>query len=317
MEPTTKPRPTNLLEGLASRRLLVVTGKGGVGKTTLAAALGHVLAKFGRQVLLLEADPRESVHNLLGVPPSGGEVVRVQAGLRVQNLRPRDVLDRVVSEHLRLEFLSRRVLASPVYEHFAEGAPGLKEMAILGHAFRLADPSQPSDGPDVDLVLLDAPASGHGVSLLAAPLLVSEVIREGPFGRLGGEIARFIGDPERCGIVVATHAEEMPVQEVIELIEALEQRLSRRPELVLVNGLYPEAPRAQDSTQQFADGGLDLWRQRREINDRELARLGRVWRGPRIDLPLLPIDRGPELVTALEQRLEDSLTNPENQVVAR
>jgi len=305
--PAPQTAPTTLLERLADRRLLVVTGKGGVGKTTLATALALVLAESGKRVLLLEVDPRESVHHLLGVPPSGGQRVELRAGLFVQNLRPRDMLDRVVQEQLRLEFLSRRVLASPVYRHFAEGAPGLKEMAILGHAYRAVTDGAAS-GEGIEIVLLDAPASGHGLSLLTAPALVSEVIQEGPLGRMGRDLAALVADSERCGVVVATHAEEMPVQEAIELIESLDRRLARTPELVLVNGLYPRPSPEIDRGR--SDDGLGLWRERSRINERELCRLSEVWPGPRVDLPLLPVDRGPRLAALLQSRLAEALTRP-------
>lgn len=307
MSPVVQSAPPNLLERLARRRLVVVTGKGGVGKTTLATALALLLAESGKRVLLLEVDPRESVHHLLGVSPSGGQRLRVRTGLFVQNLRPRDMLDRVVQEQLRLEFLSRRVLASPVYRHFAEGAPGLKEMAILGHAYRAVIDGAAS-GEGIEIVLLDAPASGHGLTLLTAPILVSEVIREGPLGRMGRDLAGLVADSERCGVVVATHAEEMPVQEAIELIAALDRRLARSPELVLVNGLYPRPDAA--TGRGGREDGLALWRQRSRINERELCRLSEAWPGPRVDLPLLPVDRGPRLAAALQSRLAEALTRP-------
>lgn len=290
---------------LASRQLLVVTGKGGVGKSTLAAALGLSLARSGTRVLLLEADPRESLYPLLGVEPSGGKVVPVLPGLFVQNLRPQDVLDRIVREQLGIELISRRVLASPVYRQFAEGAPGLKEIAILGHALRVVRGLDRDGLPEVDLVILDAPATGHGVSLLAAPTLVAEVIHDGPFARMGSELATFIGNAERCAVLLATLAEEMPVQEAIELIATLDRRLDRRPELVLVNALYPRLDESAGKGEL-----VELWRRRREVNDRELARLEQAWSGPRIDLPLLPLDRGPELLAALSERLDRMLVAP-------
>lgn len=305
MDSTVRPRIS--LSALSERKLLVVTGKGGVGKSTLSAALGLVLTRLGKRVLLLELDPRESLYQLLDVPPSGGRIVQVLQGLYLQNLQPRSVLDAVVREQIGIELLWRRVLASPVYQHFAEGAPGLKELAVLGHVVRLIRGRAGDEMPDVDLVVLDAPATGHGLSLLAAPQLISDVIQDGPFGRMGRELAQFVADPARCGIVVATQAEEMPVQEAIELIEALEKRLSRKPELVLVNSLYPEADPESDVAAVADDPLLGLWLRRRRVNDREIERLSDVWHGPRLDLPMVPLNRGPDLVAALEERIEAGL----------
>jgi anion-transporting ArsA/GET3 family ATPase len=297
----------SLLQRLARLELLVVTGKGGVGKSTLAAALGRILAGGGSRVLIVEVDPRESLYRLLGLPPSDGEVLRAGPRLLVQNLRPEAVIESLVREQLRVEMLARRVLGSPIYRHFSEGAPGLREMAVLGHALRVVRGEAGPDLRGVDLVILDAPASGHGVTMLEAPALVASVIRDGPFGRMSRNLARFISDPGRCGVVLATLAEEMPVQEAVETIGTLEARLSRRPEIVLVNGVYPapETGRARDD-----DPVARLWRDRREINEREIGRLGRSWSGSRIDLPLLPIDGGPDLVAGLAERLLRGLEGP-------
>lgn len=285
----------SLLDTLSRRQLLVVTGKGGVGKTAVSAILGSLLAQAGRRVLVVEVDPRENLYQMFGIPPSGGEIVSAGPNLWVQNLKPRQVLDAVVRERLKLELLTRKVLSSSIYQHFAEGAPGLTEVAILGHAWRILHGIQP-DAPRVDQIVLDAPATGHGVRLLAAPLLVTEVIRNGPFAEMGRELAGLIADPERSGIVAVTLAEEMPVQEVLELREALRAQVSREPEALVVNGLYPPIP-----TGAGHHALVPLWRQRRLLNEHELDRLRRVWGGSWIELPQLPLDRGPALIDTLRQ----------------
>lgn len=291
------------LSQLSRRRLIVVTGKGGVGKTTVSAVLGRLLARSGKKILVIEVDPRENVHRLLGLDPSGGAIVGAGKNLSVQNLKPRQVLDGVVEERLKVGFLARKVLESPIYHHFTEGAPGLKELAVLGHAFLLAQ-GRAKGSPRFDAVVLDAPATGHGVALLAAPHLVSEVITSGPFSEMAGDLARFLADPEQAGIVAVTQAEEMPVDEVLDLRRALQERVRRDPELLIVNGLYPPMPpMPQDADE--ADPLVALWRHRREINDRELARLAASWAGPRIELPQLALDPGPRLLASLERLIEE------------
>jgi Mrp family chromosome partitioning ATPase len=343
----------NLAARLGRLQLLVVTGKGGVGKTAVAASLGRLLAAAGRRALVLEVDPRENVHQMLAVSPSGGAIVGAGPRLWVQNLKPGQVLDDIVRERLRVEMISRRVLASPIYEQFSASAPGLKELAILGHALRLLRRSGPPDAPELDVVVLDAPATGHGVRLLAAPRLVSEVIRNGPFAALAGELAGFVADPDRCGIVVVTQAEEMPVEEALELREALSSQLARQPELLVVNGLFPPLPSDLSRPEVFdpvtpldsvnpraprhprrapgrpAGKGqlagrdaagpppvpesvrepelLTFWRHRRFLNERQLEVLARWWEGPRIELPQLALERGPELTAALQRLLAAGL----------
>jgi len=287
---------------LEDRALVVVTGKGGVGKTVVAAAIATLLAARGRRVLLLEADPREGQHRLLGVPPSGGEVVAAGPRLALLNASPRAIIDDVVRDRLKIGALSRRVLASPIYEHFVEGAPGLKEMMLLGHALLVTEGEADHRA---DVVVLDAPASGHGLTLLAAPLLVAEVIGAGPIGTMAARIARHVADPARTGVVLTALAEEMPVIETLETIEALEERVGRPPELVAVNAVPPHVPAGPGRAPAGAVGGL--WRARRAAAEAALEHLDRRWKGPTAHLPLLAERFGPRLVAAVAGALEPQL----------
>jgi hypothetical protein len=320
-----------LLPQLAKRQLIVVTGKGGVGKTTIAAGLARLLAALGRRVLLLEIDPRESLHQLIGTEPSGGGIIKAGPRLSVQNLQPRAVVDALVREKVPIGVLAKKIVGSPVWKHFAEGAPGLKEMSVLGYALRTVEGDYRHKA---DVVVLDAPATGHGASMLAAPLLLSDLVGGGQIGEMAGNLAKFIADPERCGVVLATLAEEMPVQELTELVALLRERMGRPPELVVVNGLYPKFPGGRAvrgsgghhsgrSSVGSADARvhtgsltarppdrlsvIDLWRERRAVNDSELARLRGIWKGPLAEVPLLPLDRSPELLAAVEAALDGEL----------
>jgi anion-transporting ArsA/GET3 family ATPase len=298
-------RLMNPIEQLSRRQLVVVTGKGGVGKTVVSATIGRAIAAAGRRTLIVEVDPRENLHQMMGTPPSGGDILEAEPRLWVQNLKPRQVLDQVVRDQLKLELLARRVLDSPIYQQFATGAPGLKELAILGHAYRLLHSLGGPGTPEIETVILDAPATGHGVTLLAAPALVTDVITNGPFARMAGDLTHLIADPERCGIVVVTQAEEMPVEEALELRTALRDRVRREPELLVVNGLYPPEP-PPSAGPAPENELLSLWRRRRGLNDRELARLKESWPGPRIELPQLPLDRGLALLGTLGRCFAES-----------
>jgi anion-transporting ArsA/GET3 family ATPase len=294
-------------------QLIVVTGKGGVGKTVVAAALGCIMAERGRSVLLLDADSREALHRLFGAAPSGGDVVSVGPRLAVLSAVPRTILDREVAHALRVRALSNRVLASPIYQHFADGAPGLKEMMLLGYALKVAEGDAK---PKADLVIIDAPASGHGLTLLAAPLLMSEVITTGPLGKMASRIAALVADPVRCAIVLATLAEEMAVQETLETIAAIERRVGRAPSMVVVNAVFPPrgddaapgrgAPVSRAEALEVA-ATLAFWTTRRRLNEREIARLQDGWRGPTAQVPLVAADFGPELLSAVADSLAPQL----------
>jgi anion-transporting ArsA/GET3 family ATPase len=287
-----------LLDLLARRQLIVVTGKGGVGKTTLAAALGQLLSRAGKKVLLLEADPRESLHRVLGTEPSGGALIDAGDGLRVQNVQAAEIIEELVSERVHVGFIARRITHSQAFRHFVAGAPGFKEAALLGYAYRVV---MGGYRVHADLVILDAPATGHGVSLLTAPELLAAAIRDGELGAMAAELAAYLADPTRTGIVLATLAEEMAVQETLELVALLESRLHRRPDLVVANGIYPALPAVEDSDFR------SLWHQRRLVNERELAHLQEDWPGPLVELPLLPLETGPRLLEALMILLKPAL----------
>jgi len=290
------------LTHLSRLKLIVVTGKGGVGKSTVAAILGRLLSDSGRNTLLIEVDPRENLHHLLDVPPSGGEMAEVTPLLRVQHLLPRVILDDLVREKLKVGPLVKRVLASPIHQHFTEAAPGLKEAAVFGRCLRLLEGHTPRGVPTPDIIVLDAPATGHGASWLAAAQLVSDVISSGPIGHMASLVAEFLADNTKSGVVVVTAGEEMPVQETLEFLETMKTRLHRQPELVIANALYPRLP--DDVPAETADALFELWKSRRTINDNEIERLRREWDGPIAHLPLLPLDPGPALVGRLGRKLQ-------------
>lgn len=304
-----------MMQGLGQLELVVVTGKGGVGKTTVAAAVASLLARE-RRVTLLDVDPRESAHRLFDVPPSAGEPVAIGDRLELLHTRPRRVVDEIVSSKLKVGPLVRRLQASPIYDHFVDGAPGLKELALLRYAHDLV---RESKGSRCDCVVLDSPATGHARSLLSAPALVAEAIASGPIAELAAEVASWLESPA-AGFVLVTLAEELPVTESLESAAELERLLAKPAAAWVANAIYPDVfgDRGSHETPDSAGGAADaadpatvLFRKRRGVNERELERLGCSVGAGVARLPLLPISEGPALVTALEERLEEALVTPE------
>jgi anion-transporting ArsA/GET3 family ATPase len=273
--------------------LLFVTGKGGVGKSALAAAAALALAGAGRRVLLLEIDPRESLHAWLGVAPSGGERVTLAPRLALESLRPRALVDRQVEERVPIRLLAERLLAHPLYQQFVDGAPGLEELAVLDHVER-------SLRGEFDCVVLDGAASGHALGQLQAPALVSEVVRSGPFARLAERLKGFVADPRRCRTLLVSTAEEMPVEETLELARDLQTALGQPAALLAINQLAPDELPAEGPGE---EPPLVLWRHRLALQERCRERLLSDWRGAVVELPWLPLPRGAVLARALADRL--------------
>jgi arsenite-transporting ATPase len=273
--------------------LVFVTGKGGVGKSAVAAALSLALAEAGRRTLLLGIDPRENLHEWLGVAPSGGERLAIVPGLVLESLRPRLLIDREVETRLPIRLLARQLLAHPLYHQFVDGAPGLEELVVLAYVERCLH-------GEFDVVVLDGAASGHALGQLLAPALVAEAVRGGPFARLAARLRGLVSDPRRCRTVLVTTAEEMPAAETFELAEELTAAIGVPAALLVINQLAPDdlpVARAGEAAP------LALWRRRLARQQRERERLRSGWSGAVTELPWLPLPRGAALAHALAEWL--------------
>ncbi len=285
------------VRGLGERSLVVVLGKGGTGRSTLSAVLARSLAESGRDVTLIDPDPRESLHRFLGVAPSGGEPVPAGPRVTLQLADPVQIVTGLVTRHVPVGLIARRIVRSNAFRQIVDGAPGLAELALLARACG-EDGTSPRG-----TVLLDAPATGHALALLDAPRLVAETIADGPIRALAARVASVVADPERTAFVVVAAPEELPVDETLELLGGLEERALPRPALVVVNGLYPEAA-AEDH-----DADPDAARfvaARHASSARHAARLAASWQGELIRLPLVPADDEPALVAALGRHVRDA-----------
>src|SRR4051795_12573973 len=215
---------------LLDKRLVFVTGKGGVGKTTVAACLARVAAERGKRVIVCEVANEETWHDEIEVAPLIHSIA-------------------VDPEHAMREYLTDQVggplskvmTSSRIFTYLAAAAPGLRELLMIGKVWDLAQLDQRRTGnTPYDLVILDAPATGHALGMLRTPRTFRDVARVGPISRQAGRIDAFLSDPELTGIVAVAAPEEMPVNETIEFIAALDEEMSLRPDAVVVNGVYPE-----------------------------------------------------------------------------
>ncbi|MBW2551222.1 MAG: ArsA family ATPase [Deltaproteobacteria bacterium] len=230
---------------LLDRRFLFVVGKGGVGKTTVATGLALAASRRDKKVLLALVNCKERVSQLLNTEPIGSEIVTVAENLDVVNMTPDAALEEYGVMILKVKAVFNAVFKNRLVRAFLKGTPGLEAWSMLGKAFYHACP--PKGEPDYDLVIVDAPATGHALDMLRVPFVIESVAPPGLLRRDAARAAKMFRDPERAGAVLVTLPEYMPASETIELSNALANEL-RIPVLHLVinrvlNVLFAEKER--------------------------------------------------------------------------
>jgi anion-transporting ArsA/GET3 family ATPase len=219
---------------------LFVTGKGGVGKTTIVAALAARFVRAGKRVLVAETSPKEHISTLFG---------RAALPTQITELMPRlfgVLLDADVALHeygtmvLKSERLVGALFDNKLVRGFFQGAPGLKEWAALGKAWYHSTELLSDGSPRFDLVILDAPATGHGLDMLRVPKTIVELAPPGVLRTDAERAWTQFRDPAQSGVVVVTLPEEMPVNESLELCAALRDELTLPLSAVVVNQVVPQ-----------------------------------------------------------------------------
>lgn len=235
-------------------RVLIVAGKGGVGKTTMVAALAHLAARAGLSVLVVELEGRPGVANAFGhAEPLGydGAVLAaagaesdgaaemggsdpVAAGtVRARVITPDDALIEYLADH-GLRRVSKRLMASGIIDLVAGAIPGIRDVLVLGKV------KQIERSRLADLVLVDAPATGHTMTFLSSATGLLDAARSGPIRAQAADVVALLSDPARCQVALVTLPEEMPVNEAIEAAYQLEDKIGIALGPVIVNGCYPE-----------------------------------------------------------------------------
>lgn len=226
----------NLLE----RRLNVIVGKGGVGKTTVACALALLGSKLGKRTLLAEVDGAGRAAALLGTTPgSRGEAKAVRPNLSVMSVEGSSALQEYLEIIVPVKRVLKAVFESRIYRYFVAAAPGLKELMTIGKIWYEAERVDEESGKRLwDLVILDAPATGHSLQYLGMPRAAHEVFKAGLVGRESQRLIDLLTDARRTAVSLVTTAEEMPVNETLEMYERLRKELEMPLGAVFVNRVH-------------------------------------------------------------------------------
>lgn len=221
---------------LLDRRLVIVSGKGGVGKTTVCAALALLAARAGKRVLVCEVNARERVAALLGGAPSGGQIREVRPGISTLNVTPPEAMREYGLMVLRFRTIYEAVFENRLVRYFLRAIPSLAELVMLGKILHEAKAVE-QGRPRWDLVLVDAPATGHAVQFLRVPAALLETVPGGPLRQDAEWMERMLVDPAITALALVTLPEEMPVNEAIELDEQVRSTLGIARGALFVNAM--------------------------------------------------------------------------------
>jgi anion-transporting ArsA/GET3 family ATPase len=241
------------LHGLLDKRLIFITGKGGVGKSTVATVLGLCASRRGLRTIVVELSGQDRIQRAFGHEGEHFEEVELAPQLFTISVDPQHAMD----EYLRVKTgaLGHALGSTRLFQTFAMATPGMRELLTIGKVWELAQLHRRTrGGSPYDLVVVDAPATGHGVGILRTPRTFADIARVGPIAHQGRQIATTIGDRTFTGVVAVATPEEMPVNETLALRDALRrERLTL--DAVIVNAVYPPRfdPREADELKAAMD----------------------------------------------------------------
>jgi len=300
---------------LLDRRLLIVTGKGGVGKSTVSAALALVAARRGKRVLVAEVNAQERIAPLLGSPPVGPVAREAVPGISTVNVDPQHALEEYGLMVLKYRAIYRAVFENRVVKFFLRVIPSLPETLMLGKILHEAR-SEDAGRPRWDLVVVDAPATGHAVQLFRVPAALRDTVPRGPMRRDAEWMQALLTDPGRTALSIVAMPEEMPVSETIDLDAQVREVLGIPRGPIFMNampdGRFSREERERLEGLQHEPSPLGpaaraalLQAERAEQAERHAGRLRGAVDLPMVTVPLLAVDRwGREAIERVADAIE-------------
>lgn len=297
-------------------RLVVVTGKGGTGRTTVAAALGLGAALRGRRAIVCEVGGQAQVPRLLGRGGgAAGAEHRLPGGLWATTIDAEGALEEWMTRQVPRRLVSP-VLRSGAFAGFVQAAPGARELVTITKAWELGQAHRwRRDARPFDVVILDAPASGHGLGMLRTPRTFAEIARVGPIAGQARTVAEALADPRRSRLVAVARPSELVVSETLEYEAATTAALGRGLDAIVANGMWPKRiSRAEADAVAALDGAVPAGARRAVLSSYErvreqqgqLARLRRHAVAPVRTLPFVfAEDLGAEQIRAFAARLSE------------
>ena len=220
---------------LFDKRLLVVTGKGGVGKSTLSAALALAASRRGKRVLVCEVNTKERIPGLLGGPAPGTTIGEVVPGISSVNVQPKEAMREYGLMKLKFQTIYDAVFENRMVRAFLRMIPSLAETVMLGKVwFEVV--AEDSGRPRWDLVILDAPATGHGLSFLRVPQVIMDTVPPGPLREDAERMHRTLTDAAMTSVQLVSLPEEMPINETMELHASIRDDLGLPLGSLFLNG---------------------------------------------------------------------------------
>jgi anion-transporting ArsA/GET3 family ATPase len=280
--------------------VVFVTGKGGVGKTTVAMALGLRAASEGKRTIVCEVAAQESASRMFEHAEVGFHEVEMEENLWSISIDPDESMREYVLLQLKVRAMRDMLFRSRIFNYLAAATPGLKELVTIGKIWELAQLDRKvKRGRKYDLVIVDAPATGHGIGFLQTPRTFASIARVGPIHSQAQELDRLITDREHTGVAIVALPEEMPVNESAALERDLRDEVGVAVDRVYMNGLYPERFSATEAERiaELSEGGSGAVRaathaalsehNRARSQRAQLARLRRRVQAPVKTLPFL------------------------------